>query len=421
MLSLALPCGAQETASDQPKRNDQEKTRDDDWGFEWSQHPSLKFGKGTRVDFRLRLQGDVEQSDVALPDVESTDADIARRRIGIEGELFNIFDYQVEREIGDEHGPWRDVYVTFKRFGFAQVQGGQFKLPFSLDQNTGPTNLDFVYRSRIAALLSPGRDRGIMAHGRLLDRGILRYEVGLFAEDGDNARTNSDDRVHGDRTSAGRLVVQPFRQTTSLARDLSFGVAVTTSELPAGVSDLRGRTEQDLTFYSPDVLVQGERRRIGLEARWRPGPFSIKSEYIRLSDERLGQSVEDTDLEPFVASGWYVSGTWAVTGEEKANGLDSPRAALFQGGIGAVELAVRVERIQFGAISDDPLASTSPRAEVILGNANSAMTAGVNWYINRWLKIQFNAVRNTIEFPDQTSAPSTPVYWSRLLRFQFSM
>ena len=46
---------------------------------------------------------------------------------------------------------------------------------------------------------------------------------------------------------------------------------------------------------------------------------------------------------------------------------------------------------------------------------------GVNWYVNRWIKIQANLVRNTIAFPDQGPSPSQAAFWSRLVRFQFSM
>ena len=69
------------------------------------------------------------------------------------------------------------------------------------------------------------------------------------------------------------------------------------------MSGLRGRTELDEWFYRPEVLVNGRRQRLGFEARWRPGPFSVKSEFIRLTDERLGQSIEETDLSPFSQSG----------------------------------------------------------------------------------------------------------------------
>ena len=68
----------------------------------------------------------------------------------MEGEIVNIIDFQVESELG-QRDPWRDVYANYKQFGFAEVQAGHFKLPFSLDENTSATNLDFVYRSRVAA------------------------------------------------------------------------------------------------------------------------------------------------------------------------------------------------------------------------------------------------------------------------------
>jgi len=407
-----------------PEVKAQGKKSDGDWGFRWDNRPSLHLGQGTRVDFRVRLQGDLQGTDVELvdgDDVSVSSADIARKRIGIDGEILNIFDYQVEGELGDDNDPWRDVYVNYKQYGFAEVQAGKFKLPFSMDENTSPTNLDFVYRSRIAALLAPGRDKGVMAHGRFLRRGLLRYEFGIFTEDGSNARTFDTDRVHGARTLAGRLVVQPFRRTKSIASDLAFGAAFTSSDLPEGVTNLRGRTEFDDSFYHPGFYVSGRRQRTGLEARWRPGPFSIKSEYIRLSDERLGQSVDNGDLDPFVASGYYVSGTWALTGENKADGLDVPRRPLFQGGFGAVELAVRVERIRFGSTATNGLPSDAPRAEVILGNADQIYTFGANWYVNRWVKIQANFVRDSLTFPEFGPSPSQAAFWSRIVRFQFSM
>jgi phosphate-selective porin len=189
-------------------------------------------------------------------------------------------------------------------------------------------------------------------------------------------------------------------------------------QLPEGFPALRGRTQLDASFYRPDFWVKGHRRRIGVEARWRPGPFSFKGEYIRLTDERLGQSVEDTDLSALLATGWYISGTWAVTGENKADGLDSPRRPLFRGGFGALEVAARVERLSFGSVATDGVPSTSPRADVVLGNADRADTIGVNWYANRWIKIQFNLIRERIA--DQPG-PCQPDFWSRVVRFQFSL
>ena len=207
---------------------------------------------------------------------------------------------------GSRRDPWRDVYINYKQFPAAEVMGGKFKLPFSLDETTSTINLDFVNRSRAADLLAPGRDRGVMVHGRVLERGLVecrsRYPSSTT---GGDARRHDSGRVHGDQTFAVRTTAQPWRSTKSSFRDLAFGVAFTSSTLLEGFPDLRGRTALDLPFYRPDLWVKGQRRRFGLQFRWRPGPFSVKSEYIRLTDQRLDQSVDDTDLSPFLATGWY--------------------------------------------------------------------------------------------------------------------
>ena len=404
----------------QPGAKDGKKAVKPPARFRWDQHPSLHLGKGTRIDFRARFQGDLRESD-ALRDAveENSGLDIAKRRVGVAGEIRNAVDFQVEAELGNDE-PWRDVYANYKQHAAIQVQGGHFKLPFSLDENTSATNLDFVYRSRAASQLAPGRDLGIMAHGRVLDR-ALAYEVGVFTHDGRNARTADSDRVYGGRTLATRVTFEPFRAEKDWRSDLQIGAAFTTSPLDEGFSDLRGRTSFDARFYRPGVWIAGNRRRVGAELRWRPGPFSIKSEYIRVTDERRGQSVDDTDLSPAVAAGWYVSGTWAVTGEAKAKGLDAPPRPFFRGGPGVIEVAARLERLSFGSAADGEDASEGPRAEVIAGNSDRVETFGVNWYANRWIKIQFNILRDTVRDPSQGPLPDRTGYWSQVLRFQLSL
>lgn len=385
-------------------------------GFRWDDRASLHLGKGTRLDFRARVQADTRRSDMSLADV-GQDFEITRRRIGIEGTVAGVVDFEIERELQHDDA-WRDVYANYRQFVFVQVQAGKFKLPFSLDENTGAANLDFVYRSLAADALAPGRDRGVMMHGRLLGR-RLRYELGMFDHDGRNARTRNPERVFGGRTLAGRTVVQPFRASKTPASELQLGLAFTSSELPLGASTLRGRTALEGDFFDPDLWVQGLRRRAGVEMRWRPGPFSVKAEYIRVTTERREQSVEDTDLSPLLATGWYISGTWALTGERKADGLTVPRRPLLRGGFGAIELALRVEELSFRSEAAGDVPSTSPRADVILGNADRAVTLGVNWYLNRWIKVQVNTIRERITDPARGPLPSQPGFWSQVFRFQF--
>ena len=410
-LASATPAVAQS--------NSQSSSQKSSSVFRWDNHPSVHIGQ-LRVSFRARVQVDSRRSDAPLSDDDEVNTDFARKRIGIDGQFGRYAEFQVERELDDDLDPWRDVYVNYRQFTEAQFQYGKFKLPFSLDENTSPTNLDFVYRSLAANTLAPGRDRGWMVHGRVIDQ-IVRYEFGIFEHDGSNAKPRRAPRVIGGETKALRLGVVPFRTTKTIAEDLLVGVSWTWSDLEEGLPGVRGQTVFGRSFFSSDYPVVGKRDRMGFEMRWRPGPFSIKSEYIKLTDERLGLSVEDGDLAPIRAIGWYVSGTWVVTGEKKADGLDSPRHPLFQGGFGAVEVGARLERLTFDSGNASEAPSTSPRAEVILGNSNRVLTLGTSWYLNRWVKIQFNVIQETLTDPEQGPLPDRNKFWSRVVRFQFSL
>jgi phosphate-selective porin OprO/OprP len=390
--------------------------------FAMKDHPTLTLGI-VEVAFRARVQVSSRTSDAAIGDEDEAAADLARRRVGIEGSIGRYADFQVERELGDDIDPWRDVYINYSQFDQIQFQFGKFKQPFGLDENTGATNLDFAYRSLIASTLAPGRDRGYMVHGRLLDR-TVRYELGKFDHDGSNARPKRPtDRVFGSETKVGRLSAVPFRTLKSPADEFEIGVAWASSDLVEGFSAIRGKTVFDQTFFSNDFLVLGRRKRLGFEARFRPGPVSIQAEYSRVTDERLGESVEDTDLSLLRGRGWYVSGTWALTGDSKADGLDATKRPLFQGGIGAVEVAARVERLTFDSMAapngSDP--SSSFRADIILGNSNKVVTFGVNWYLNRWVKVQFNLIKETLDDPEQGPLPTEPSFSSRILKLQFTL
>lgn len=404
---------------DTPKA--EKKPKDEYPSFRLDEHPSIHFGKGTHLDLRARFAGDLSDSEAPSDDpLETSSIDLGKKRIGVSGEIVNAVEFQIEAELTD-HDPWRDVYGEFKYFDVARVRGGKFKIPFSLDENTGASKLDFMFRSLAARHLAPGRDEGVMVHGRVWKK-LIGYEVGVFKHDGKNARTNNPTKVFGGRTQAARVTVEPLRHVKNAIGDLSVGVAITRSDdVPEGISGLRGQTVLDQNFFTgSDYIVNGPRRRLGFEMQFRPGPASIKSEWMRVETDRKGESVEDTDLSPIVGEGWYVSGTVAITGEKKAD-VDRPKKPLFQGGFGAIEVGARVESLKFKSGSASEQGSRSPRADTIIGNGDQVTTFGVNWYINRFFKIQANFIREKIDDPSQGPLPSKASFTTKAIRFQFSL
>ena len=298
------------------------------------------------------------------------------------------------------------------------MQIGKFKIPFGLDQLTGVTHNDFIYRSLGANYLSPARDIGLQVHGRFFKRG-LNYWAGVFQHDGDNARSKKIQG--GDETVAARVTGTPFRHAG--IPGLEIGTAFSYSKLtddsfrPNG---LRGRTvvAQD-TFYEP-VYVKGRRRRWEADADWTLGAASVRGEYTIVSDDRLAQGLGDDDLPSARAQSWYVSGSYIVTGEAKERPL-RPDRELFAGGLGGVEIVGRVERMWFDSTSTLGVdqAYRSPRAETILPAGERALTLGINWTLNRWIKLQFNAIREHVEDTDRNPVPNGAAFWSRVLRLQF--
>ncbi|HKE86116.1 MAG TPA: porin [Vicinamibacterales bacterium] len=381
----------------------------------FTNRPSLRVGDLLRVDFRLKLQGDVRTYDSAVSREDGFEMN--RKRVGIQGRFLQYFEYEVERELRDEN-PWRDVFVNVSYFDDFQVRGGKFKMPFSLEELTGPTDLDFIYRTNVVDHLSPGRETGVALHGQFNKRAV-GYEAGVFNGDGEDEDARLDRNHRVERTFAARVTGRPLRRARlpAHAGELIVGFAITGGDVPEGLSSLRGRTVFHESFVDP-VYVQGRRLRLGLETDWQPGPFSVKGEFIRATDERKNQGVMQEDLPARVAQGWYVSSTWVMTGEAKYGGVD-PRRPLFRGGLGALELAARYERLGFGSTFAGETDSTSPRGANLLETSDTAWTGGVNWYANRWIKVQANVIRERIEDANGNAILDRRSFWTRVLRLQF--
>jgi phosphate-selective porin len=395
-------------------------------GAKTPKHPSWKPVPGIKIDFKARLE--TETRATAPPEnLEQGLLEWQDRRIGVEGTAFKRVSFEISRELSDdfeashdlsEKSAWKDVYVSTRLTKAFAIDVGRFKLPFGREELTGETNLDFVHRSLAARVLSPGRDVGIMSHGRLFHRAV-EYQVGYFTRDGENSRTS---QTKGGRDAvAARFVVAPFANAQGrFVAPLEIGVAVERSHLDNRLG-LRGRTVLGDGIFFDRVYVNGIRRRIGLDAGWESGPVALSGEYITVSEARTGMGFGGADLPSLEARAWYAAATWALTGERKHGRLE-PARSLMQGGYGAFELAVRTEGLSFAtAAGAGPLAGT-PAASILPANADHATTFGVNWYVNHYVKLESDVVTEWIADPQRSPSPATGgrfVSTVFLLQFRF--
>lgn len=397
----------------------------------WKQHPSLRFGKAVRLDFEAKFQEDYRSSyEGAETRADLTPWELHRSRLGVQGTLFKHIDFEVERELKEKElserdkalgltpsPQWKDVNVNIDYINNAQVQIGKFKVPFGLDTLTGVTHNDFVYRSLGATYLTPSRDIGAMVHGRFFKRG-LNYWTGVFRHDGDNARSKKIQG--GDETFAARVTGLPLRRLSDRFGAFEVGGALAVSNVsddsfrPNGV---RGRTAVTADTFYESVYVKGKRFRYETDLDWTLGPGSIRAEYTHVIDQRKSQGFADEDLPDARYRSWYVSGTWIVTGEQKARPVKAGDDFL-RGGVGAVELAGRVERLWFDSVDNSDFPFADPRAFTILSSGDKVVTVGINWTLNRFTKLQFNLIREQVENPDRNPVANGAAFWSRVLRLQ---
>lgn len=383
----------------------------------WSNRPRLQFGDVLRLDLRARIQSELRLRDgTEDPDDEISLRDrfsVPRRRVGVEGVLFERLEFQIERELRDDTNPWRDVYADLRVHRSFRVRAGQFKVPFSLEQLTSAYDLDFVSRSSVVGDLAPGRDIGVMAHGRVADQAV-KYEVGVFRfgkSAGLPALTATDlPALTADRTLAARVTVAPLRDGNSRGSDeLELGVALLQNALPEGRFGLPGHFLLGETFFQR-MYVNGTRRRIGFSGKWDRGRTRLSGELIRSADSRLGQAVDNSDLSDLISQGWYASAVHRVVKSGKKSR-----------GIGDVDIAVRLEHLSFGSADDTDPPFLNPRANNVATIGKDALTLGATWSVNRWVKIQANSIREQITDPFNTLLnPPAPV-WSMVLRFQVAM
>jgi phosphate-selective porin OprO/OprP len=418
VLGTPIPAAGQEK---EPAAQEKEKQRPR--GLLWRNRPSIQIGDDIRIDLRLKLQFDGRGFD---PVIDEDAYDWRVRRWGINGEIGNHIEFQIERDF-QKDGKWRDLFVNWRTFRQFSVMAGRFKVPFGREELIGISDVDFAFRTLASTTIPPARDKGVMVHGRFFQR-ALTYEIGAFEEDGDNARLQEPQfSVSGDPPGlgpsyAGRVTVLPLRALTEKLETLRIGAAYGTVDVPEGLNSLRGVSVYGTEEFFPPVFVKGRRQRIGTEISFTPGPVGLVAEWMQSREERRNQGLRNIDLSDVLATGWYTSVTWLVTGEDK-DGFNNPRRSLFKGGFGAVEVGARYERLQFESESKVGTPFRNSRADHILGNSDSVWTFGVNWFPNRWVRLVANGIHETFDDPGTAAVPRTPIqgtteFWSSVFRLQ---
>jgi phosphate-selective porin OprO/OprP len=363
--------------------------------------------------FYLRLTGQIQADYRAFLDGRDyTDIDtflVRRARLGIEADMFQYFEFRLLPDFSNAQAPGlpgqtriQDAYMNVHYWDSFQIEVGKFKQPFSYEQLIQDRFVPTMERSMIDQLV-PARDEGIMIHGYKLLGDKLDYGIAVS-----NGEINGDFDTNKLKDVNGRVVVRPLNWEAlwPALRPLQLGISGGTGVEEENVSPNTLRTPATVQWFQFNSTVRANGRR----TRWSPEivyfykGLGVAAQYYRqeqhLSPAAVPAPGSGTVLEvPF--EGYYIMTTLLLTGEQRTT-YSAAVAPLRPfdpchpiANPGAWELVARASHLRVG----DEVFERIPTGRTTfvqlanpVGNSDRAveMTLGFNWYLNSWVRMQFN-------------------------------
>jgi phosphate-selective porin OprO/OprP len=349
--------------------------------------------------YELRITGQI-QADYRtyLDGADSTDIDtflLRRARLGIEANMFRYYEFRFLPDFGQGQTRIQDAYLNVHYWDAFQLEAGKFKQPFSYEQLIQDRFVPTVERSLIDQLV-PARDIGLMVHGQKLFADRLDWAIAVA-----NGEINGDSDTNDRKDVAARLAVRPFNSEAfgPALRGLQMGISWTIGVEQEPVNPNTLHTPSNIPWFQFNSTVQasGIRGRYSPELVYFNGPLGLTGQYY-YEDQRLRPNTVGPSSGVFVNvpfEGFYVMGTLLLTGEVRTTYSEAiaplhpfdPCAPLRCSG--AWELVGRVSRLHVGdkvfAAGVANLADPTRYADTA-----TEMTLGFNWYLNKWVRMQFN-------------------------------
>ena len=345
-----------------------------------------------RIGGRLHTDAAFYNNDTGTGDTTtlSSGADIRRARLALEATLYRVWQLKLEYDFAgaaDVDEGLRDAYL---RYLYTEgwplsITVGQFKEYLGLESITSSNDISFVERALPSRTFN---DIGGGSDGRRLGVGLNTFghnvwtaSAGIFSRNaaGETGTDDESDPI----AFVGRLTLSPWH-----TENRAFHLGVAGSWLsPGDAHTVRIRSRPEARIGADRLVDTGDLdahgvNRYGLEGAGVYGPFSLQGEYL-LSDVNR----EDAGNPDVGFNGWYVMGSWVLTGESRQYVFEEarfknpkPKGIVGKGGIGAWELLARYSSLD---LND----------EDVDGGKEHNVTVGLNWYPTPNFRFMANYVR----------------------------
>ncbi|GLQ87531.1 OprO/OprP family phosphate-selective porin [Dyella flagellata] len=346
----------------------------DDWLYHW---PTLiKTSDGTELGLVLRYQYDV--NDFSHDDNKFADAHTNRRKyLGFYLKKPGVYDATVYYDFQSKQ--WQDVFARLQSRAvlgddYGALRFGQSKTPVSFEGVTTSTQTTFIELALPSQAVYENRRVGV---DWAIQRPHWLASLGYYGKS-----LTGKNRGH---TLAARAAWVPIHEAATV---LHLGIAAS-QEHPYGLVNALGvqqpatasfKTTPEAGLTGVNLISSGTLagvnhiNRLGLEEVWIAGPWSVQGEYLR------AQTRFDLPKPHYNLDGYYVFGSWVLTGESRQYHDGNVSNVIPTREWGAVELALRYSELN---LNDGR----------VLGGREHDWTAGANWYIGSHLRLQANYIR----------------------------
>ncbi len=280
------------------------------------------------------------------------------------------------------HGKWIDNFFRYSNKDFGDIRVGQFKTPVGLEEASSSSATTFLERA--LPVQATNMDRRIGADWSYY--GIPHWM--LYAAYFSGGDLNGDNDGHGPAARAvwNPISRQPGAGSAELSNVIHLGVAFE-RETRDSTTDGKGvvtppqarfRARPEANLLATRLVDTGALNnpgnidRTGFEAAWIHGPLLVQGEYLTFSAEPRGKP-------DFEGNGFYVSGSWVLTGESRPYSKGAIGNVRPSHSWGAFEIAARYSEVD---LNDGP----------VFGGKEHDYTIGANWYLGTHYKFQANYI-----------------------------
>lgn len=277
------------------------------------------------------LQGGFEWNEASDP---TTSFYLKRARLSLTGDfLKEKFDYRLQVDMAGSPKIC-DLYIRYKPLNELNVQLGQFKLPFALENELcGPTTFEFIEYSYITTYFSrnngkydgingaTGRDIGAQLYGGFIEHdgyNIINYNVGVYNGAGINTKDNNSSKDF-----VGRLTVKPIKE-------LSVSASYMYSEVEYTIkSDKQHELDKDGNLVHPENRVIEYMK----APRWSVGVWYSSRHWVARSEFAQANFGGNLTNGFYILGGYHFEQPWSFVAryefiDDKFNMLDEQRVTL---------------------------------------------------------------------------------------------